>query len=323
MPSEFDIIRAFFIPPTPLPPHVFLGIGDDCALINPTPNKHIAISSDMLIEGRHFFPDVDPFQLGHKALAVNLSDLAAMGARPLGFTLSLALPHSNETWLQNFSAGLFSLAQLHNCPLIGGDTNKGDTLIISITIFGEVPPATLLQRRHAKAEDDIWVSGQLGLARLGLAHLRKELTLSTEDAITATFALHQPTPRIELGCLLRPIAHAAIDLSDGLIGDLTHVLQQSHCDATINIQSLPLPPALKKQSTTIQHQFALAGGDDYELCFTAPKQQRETILNISQQLQTPLYRIGYLKSGLGNCKIIDQNGDPVQLSLTGFDHFAS
>ncbi len=259
--SEFDLIARYFSRPTKAS-STTLGIGDDCALLTPTPGMQLAISSDMLLEGRHFFPQADPVSLGHKCLAVNLSDLAAMGARPLSFTLALALPEVQTQWLEAFSRGLFTLADLHGCELIGGDTTKGK-LAICITIFGEIPAGQALRRDAAKVGDDVWVSGTLGDARLALAAYRHEVELTPASLALAAPRMHQPEPRLTLGMALRGIAHAAIDISDGLTGDLGHILQRSNVGATINVDTLPLGLALQQQSSELQHSFALAGGDDY------------------------------------------------------------
>ncbi len=215
-----------------------LGIGDDCALLQPSPGMQLAISTDMLVEGRHFFARADPYQLGHKCLAVNLSDLAAMGAQPLAYTLALALPEANPDWLAPFAQGMFALADQHGCSLIGGDTTKGP-LNICITIFGELPPGQALRRAAAQAGDDLWVSGTLGDARLALAGYTGEISLDKATLETAAQRMHAPTPRVALGLALRGVAHAAIDISDGLIGDLGHILKASGAGATVLADMLP------------------------------------------------------------------------------------
>lgn len=322
MSSEFDIIRRFFSPAYQDKSIVALAGGDDCALLTPTSGMQIAISSDMLVQGRHFFDDADAKKLGHKSLAVNLSDLAAMGAKPVGFTLALSLPHINEVWLANFSEGLLALAATHNCQLIGGDTTKGP-LNICITIFGETPIRQALRRDAAQINDDIWVTGSLGDARLGLATLQNKIILDAQDLQQATKALHEPVPRIALGILLRNIAHAAIDISDGLIGDLSHILQKSHCGATINVDNIPVGKVLTKQTRAMQREFALSGGDDYELCFTAPQKNRDAILHAAHTCDTPITRIGKITAQTSGLQFIDTKGDKVSLSLSSFDHFSS
>jgi thiamine-monophosphate kinase len=336
--SEFELIDRFFKtgantmltqeePHTDTP--IALGIGDDCALLRVRGNEELAVTSDMLVQGRHFFKEADPECLGRKALAVNLSDLAAMGAKPIGFTLALALPHIDEQWLEAFSRGLFDLAKRYSCPLIGGDTTAGP-LTISITALGSIPRQKAIRRSGARAHDDIWVSGVLGDARLTLAALRHELSIPESELKTIELRMHQPEPRIALGQHLRGIASAALDVSDGLLGDLKHILEQSHVDAEVFLGQLPKSALLMKQSETIQNQFAACGGDDYELCFTAGQEQRDRINQISQELSLPLVRIGTIKA-MRNSKpsidLMDQTGkllskDATASLLQSFDHFA-
>ncbi|QWD62271.1 thiamine-phosphate kinase [Polynucleobacter sp. MWH-UH25E] len=330
--GEFDLIERFFKTPSiAQPPNsaIHLGIGDDCALIKPPSDEEIAITSDMLVEGRHFLKGADAEQLGRKALAVNLSDLAAMGAKPLGLTLSIALPNMDEQWLKAFSKGLFSIANQFDCSLIGGDTTAGP-LTISITAIGSVPNGKAIRRSGAKIDDEVWVSGAVGDARLVLAALRHEISLSKDELGTIEHRMHQPTPRIELGLRLRGIANAALDVSDGLLGDLQHILRQSQVDAEIFLDRLPKSDALKKQSIQTQNQFAACGGDDYELCFTAPKSQHEFILEISRALDLPLTCIGRIihkKNHSSQVHILNTDGkilsdtEAAQL-LKSFDHFA-
>jgi thiamine-monophosphate kinase len=318
--SEFDLIARYFTR-APLSPSVALGVGDDCALLSPTPGMQLAISSDMLVEGRHFFAGADPLQLGHKCLAVNLSDLAAMGAKPLAFTLALALPEAKAGWLEPFSTGMLALADMHACDLIGGDTTKGP-LNICITIFGEVPAGAALRRDAAQSGDDVWISGTLGDARLALAGYRHELALDEHTLNTAAQRMHAPTPRVALGLALRGIAHAAIDISDGLVGDLGHILERSGAGASINADALPAGPMLAGQPSDIRRRFALAGGDDYELCFTAPADRRDDVLAAARATGTPVTRIGCIEATPG-LRITDDAGTALPLSLTSFDHFAS
>lgn len=319
--SEFDLIAKYFTRPPQRAEHVALGVGDDCALLAPTPGMQLAISSDMLVEGRHFFPNVDPFTLGHKSLAVNLSDLAAMGARPLAFTLALSLPQAEPEWLAPFSAGLLALADQNACELIGGDTTKGP-LNICITIFGEVATGMALRRDGAKAGDDIWVSGTLGDARLALASYRGEVRLDAATLETAAIRMHAPTPRVALGRALCGIAHAAIDISDGLIGDLKHILKRSNTGATLLVDALPAGAALAKQPKELRRRFALAGGDDYELCFTAPVAMRNAVLAAAHAATTTVTRVGTIEDVPG-LRLLDAGGEPLNLQLTSFDHFTS
>jgi thiamine-monophosphate kinase len=332
--GEFDLIERFFKTQSALahasnPGSVKLGIGDDCALIKTDPNEEIAITSDMLVSGRHFFPDANPEWLGWKALAVNLSDLAAMGAKPLGFSLALALPQADPAWLEAFSKGLFAISNVYSCPLIGGDTTAGP-LNICITAFGSIPQDKAIRRSGALEGDDIWVSGIVGDARLMLAALHHEIHLSKDDLERIQSRMHQPTPRIELGVALRDIANAAIDISDGLMGDLRHILQQSNKDAEVFLDRLPKSATLIKQSIDIQNQYAACGGDDYELCFTAPASKREAITKISANLHLPLTKIGSIEpmqKALPEIHLINQNGTKLSTQaanslLHSFDHFA-
>ena len=327
--GEFDLIERFFKTGTASNPSLSLGIGDDCALIKPILGEEIAITSDMLVEGRHFFAGADAEQLGRKALAVNLSDLAAMGAKPLGFTLAISLPAVDTKWLEAFSRGLFALANPFACPLIGGDTTAGP-LTLSITAIGSIPTGKAIRRSGAKMDDDVWVSGTLGDARLALAALRQEINLPDQDLKSIEHRMHQPSPRVELGIQLREIASSALDISDGLLGDLMHILRQSQVDAEIILEQLPKSATLLKQSKVIQHQFAASGGDDYELCFTAPSTNRDAILNISKALKLPLTRIGRIKPMSNNevqIHLVGEDGkfmdntNTVAL-LKSFDHFA-
>jgi thiamine-monophosphate kinase len=322
--SEFDLIKQYFTRPhrRDASGRTVLGVGDDCALLAPTPGMQLAVSSDMLVEGRHFLAGADPFDLGHKCLAVNLSDLAAMGAAPLGFTLALALPAADPAWLDGFSRGLFALADAHGCELVGGDTTKGP-LNICITIFGELAPGTALRRDAARAGDDIWISGSLGDARLALADALDELTLDEADRQLAAPRLHAPAPRVALGRLLAEegLAHAALDISDGLAGDLGHILAASKVGAVLDVDALPAGPALARQSVELRRRFTAAGGDDYELCFTAPAANRGAIVAAGARSGTPVTRVGRIEASPG-LRFIDADGAPLPLDLRGWDHFA-
>ena len=318
--SEFELISRFFTRAPRSGGALRLGVGDDCALLAAPAAEILAVSTDMLVEGRHFFAGAEPEALGHKALAVNLSDLAAMGARPLGFSLALALPAANEDWLEKFSRGLFALADLHQMDLIGGDTTRGP-LNLCITIFGSVPESAALRRTGAKAGDEIWVSGTLGDARLALEALQGKLTLTAYQLSIAAQRLHRPTPRIALGLALRGIASAAIDVSDGLLGDLGHVLDASGTGAVIQADALPLGAALRTQSKTMQYEFALNGGDDYELCFTAPVHQHAAVLAAGLTADVALTCIGHIRAEAG-LHITDASGQPLAISSHSFDHFA-
>ena len=323
--TEFDLIARYF---TRKPKHAAVGVGDDCAIINPTPGMQLAISSDMLVEGRHFFSDVSPYLLGHKALAVNLSDLAAVGATPVAFTLALALPAIDEGWLEQFSSGLWALADAHGCQLIGGDTTQGP-LNICITVFGEIPRGQALLRSGAKAGDDIYVSGTLGDAYLALAALQGKIELPPEVLAAARQRLEKPTPRVALGIALRSIATAAIDISDGLAGDLGHILKASGVGAKVDTDIAIELIAACAYITWATGPFdaekrlkaVLSGGDDYELAFTAPVEFRAAVLAAAAASQTPVTRIGTIQSELG-LRLVDGRGQSVDGHFSSFDHFA-
>jgi len=326
--GEFDLIAHYFTRPAA---RAALGVGDDCALLQPAPGTQMAISSDMLVEGRHFFADVDPFALGHKALAVNLSDLAACGAKPLAFTLALALPRVDETWLAGFSKGLLALADTYGCELVGGDTTQGP-LNICITVFGEVPvvngKSQALLRSGAEPGDDIYISGTLGDARLALDALRGTLSLPVEVLNQARRRLEQPTPRVGLGEALRGIASAAIDVSDGLVGDLGHVLRASGMGATLDASAIaPLlasraHPGWAAAGITPERQLecVLAGGDDYELAFTAPESARAAVHAAARLADTPVTRIGRMDRAPG-LRLLGAEGKPLTQRFSSFDHF--
>lgn len=326
--GEFDLIRRFFTRPAAHAPQVVLGVGDDCALLQPTPGMQWAISSDMLVEGRHFFAGTDAARLGHKALAVNLSDLAACGARPLGFTLALALPDADEVWLDAFSRGLLQLADRHGCPLVGGDTTRGP-LNICITVFGEVPPGQALLRSGARPGDDIYVSGTLGDARLALAALQGQIALPEALLNSARLRLEQPTPRVALGMALRGVASAALDVSDGLLGDLGHILQASGVGALVDTEFttkiIAASAYMESTGADFDHYFlqqcALAGGDDYELVFTAPATARDAVAQASQVSATPVTRIGQIEAAPG-LRLVGPHGEAVAPRYASFDHFA-
>ena len=333
--GEFDLIWRFFKAGSESMAQtqknqVLLGIGDDCALLQPDPAQSLAITSDMLVEGRHFFANANPEWLGHKALAVNLSDLAAMGAKPIGFTLALALPHADSTWLAQFSQGLFRLAQQWQCPLIGGDTTQGP-LTICITALGHVPANAAIKRSGAKVGDDIWVSGNLGDARLALGGLRSEWPLDHKSLEAILPRMHEPEPRIALGMHLRGIATSALDVSDGLLGDLGHILKASQVNAEVLIDQLPTSRTLAEQTERLRRQCAANGGDDYELCFTAPNNKRVEIESLSTAL-LPLTRIGSITSASNGAEPLlilrDANGnlltaDDSKMLMQSFDHFKS
>lgn len=313
--SEFELIRKYFTRPAP---GTLLGVGDDAALIAVAPGMELAVSSDMLVSGTHFFPDADPFLLGHKTLAVNLSDLAAMGATPRWATLSLSLPVADEPWLQAFSAGFFALADEYGVALVGGDTTRGP-LNLCVTIMGEVPQGQALRRDGARVGDDIWVSGTPGRAALGLAHLRGEVMLAGALRADCLAALQQPQPRVALGLALRRVAHSAIDVSDGLLADLGHILECSGVGAELEWALLPQLP--ERIALDMARRCLLAGGDDYELCFTAPEVRRAEVEALASRLGLPLARIGRIVAGEG-CAVLDAAGNVLPIEESGYDHFA-
>jgi thiamine-monophosphate kinase len=314
---EFDLIARHFTRATP---GAVLGVGDDCALLAPTPGMQLAVSSDMLLEGRHFSPQDGPAGLGHKSLAVNLSDLAAMGATPRWATLSIALPEQNDAWLTAFARGFFRMADQHGIELVGGDTTRG-TLTISITVIGEVPPGQALRRDGAQPGDDVWVSGVLGSAALALAYRQGRLFMEQVDAARVLPALYLPTPRVELGIALRGIASSAIDISDGLLADLGHILERSQAGARLEFAALPtLPVAQAYLHEKVARDCVLAGGDDYELCFTAPAARRDAVAAAAQSAGVAVTRIGRITAAPG-LTVIDADGQPLQFEKTGYDHF--
>lgn len=316
---EFDLIARHFTRATP---GAVLGVGDDCALLAPTPGMQLAVSSDMLLEGRHFSPQDSPAGLGHKSLAVNLSDLAAMGATPRWATLAIALPEENDVWLTAFARGFFRMADLHAIELVGGDTTRG-TLTISITVMGEVPPGQALRRDGAQVGDDIWVSGVIGSAALALAYRQGRLFMEQIDAAKVLPALYLPTPRIALGLALRGLASSAIDISDGLLGDLGHILERSHVGATLEFSALPtLPVTQAYLHEAVARDCVLAGGDDYELCFTAPACRRNAVRAAAASAGVAVTRIGHIHAEPG-LTVIDANGQPLHVDKTGYDHFAT
>lgn len=331
--GEFDLIARYFRRPAR---HAAVGVGDDCALLQPAPGTQMAVSCDMLVQGRHFFADTDPRQLGHKSLAVNLSDLAACGARPLAFTLALALPEVNDAWLTAFAQGLFALADAHDCELIGGDTTAGP-LNICITVFGEVPvvngKSQALLRSGASAGDDLYVSGTLGDARLALDAMHGKLTVPDAVLTAARERLQSPEPRVALGLALRGIASAAIDVSDGLIGDLGHILESSRVGATVQVDQAVASIACHAHEAQTadasgmhlsQEQWralALCGGDDYELLFTAPPSQSTAVAAAAQASQTPVRRIGRIEGAAG-LRLLDAQGRALPNHYASFDHFA-
>jgi len=317
--GEFDLIAKYFSRPVR---RAVLGVGDDCALLEaPAPGMHWAVSTDMLVEGRHFVAGVAPERLGHKALAVNLSDLAACGATPRAFLLSLALPCADEAFVEPFAAGLLALADRHAIELVGGDTTGG-ALAICITVIGEVPAGQALLRSGARAGDDLWVSGVLGDARLALEAWRGAAALAADDLAAVQRALELPQPRVALGLALRGVAHAAIDLSDGLAGDLGHVLARSRVGALLDWSALPRSSTLAAQPQPLQQQCVLGGGDDYELLFSAPTSARSGVQKAADRAAVAVSRIGTVQAEAG-LRVRWPDDRVSAWAARSFDHFAS
>lgn len=321
MPTEFDLIRRYFTHATP---RSVLGVGDDAALIKPSRGALLAVAADMLVAGRHFFIDADPAAIGHKALAVNLSDMAAMGATPRWATLGIALPRADARWVAALSQGFMALARKHGVELIGGDTTRGP-LNLCVQIIGEVPARQALRRDGAQPGDDIWVSGTLGDAALAVAAKTKRIKLTPAERAQAMKRLDWPTPRVALGLSLRGVARSAIDVSDGIVADLGHICERSGVAAVVAFERLPLSPLLRRHLASAVAQAAVtAGGDDYELCFTAAPAKRAAVERAALRARTPVTRVGrVIRPPAGACSVVvvDRDGLPLALAQKGFDHF--
>ena len=324
--SEFELIRRYFdkatraARPSEHPTGVALGIGDDCALLRTAHGMELAVSTDMLVEGRHFSAGADPFKLGHKSLAVNLSDIAAMGAAPRWITLALAIPFVDEAWLEQFSAGMFSLAERFEVELVGGDTTRGP-LTVTLTVMGEVPGGLALYRSGAQPGDEIWVSDELGGASLGLVHDLGRVRLEAPVAAAMLRRLHEPEPRVALGERLRGLATAAIDVSDGFAGDLAHILERSSVGALVHYAQIPRPAVFARMADPdLERNCVLAGGDDYELIFTAPQTRRPEIEAVAAELGIALTPVGYIQDGEVALTLLDACGGAIP-TPGGFDHF--
>ncbi len=321
MPTEFDLIRHYF---TRAAPYTVLGVGDDAALIRAGSGKLLAVAADMLVAGRHFFKDADPASVGHKALAVNLSDMAAMGATPRWATLGIALPQADARWVAAFSHGFMKLARKHGVDLIGGDTTRGP-LNICVQIIGEVPARRALRRDGAKPGDDIWVSGTLGDAALAVAARGKRIKLKPAERAQAMKRLDWPSPRLALGLALRGIARSAIDVSDGLVADLGHVCERSGVAAVVAFERLPVSALLRRHlASAVAQATVTGGGDDYELCFTAAPAKRAAVERAAARARTRVTRVGrILRAPAGACgvAVVDRDGLPLRLAQKGYDHF--
>lgn len=321
--GEFELIARYFTRPS----RERQGVGDDCALID-VGDCTLAVTTDMLLEGRHFFPDADPEALGHKALAVNLSDLAAAGATPRCFLLALGLPRADEAWLASFARGLLALADRHGCELIGGDTTRTPDwhrrpgpLAICITAIGEVPRGLTVSRAGAKAGDDLWLTGTVGDARLALALRAGSAGAAAADRVACDARLDRPVPRVGLGIGLRGIATAAIDVSDGLLGDLRHILERSQVGAVVDWPAVPRSEALRRQPEAVQRECALGGGDDYELLFCAAPGQRVAVAAVAGEAGVRVARIGGIVEG-STVSVLDATGAVVETPVSSYDHFA-
>ncbi|MBL8520273.1 MAG: thiamine-phosphate kinase [Betaproteobacteria bacterium] len=312
MSPEFALIEQYF---TRAPRHAALGVGDDCALWSPAAGFELALSTDTLVSGTHFFPDADPHGLGHKALAVNLSDLAAMGAIPRAALLALTLPRVEPAWLEAFAAGFWALAEAFDVDLVGGDTTRGP-LSITLTVLGEVEQGRALRRDGAKAGDDLWVSGDLGGAALALRLVQGLCADPVADVEALKVRLNRPQPRVALGRALLPIAHAMIDVSDGLVADVGHLCERSGLGAEIEWSRVPMPDGLRDVQESLRLACVLAGGDDYELAFAAPAAQRSAVEALGG-----VTRIGSMVAGVEGVRVLDASGSPIRVERPGFDHF--
>ncbi len=317
MRTEFELIERYFARPART---AALGVGDDCALVKAPTGLLLAITTDMLVEGTHFLPGTDPRRLGHKSLAVNLSDLAAMGADPRWFQLALALPDADEAWLAAFAGGLSALADAHGIELIGGDTTRGPRAI-SITALGTLPPGYALRRDAATPGEDVWLSGTTGDAALGLAHLAGRVALDDAAAAHCVERLEAPEPRVALGRKLRGIAAAAIDVSDGLLADLAHIAERSGAAAEVDLEALPRSPALAAcPDERLALECLVAGGDDYELVFTAPAAKRDEVGAAARAADAVVTRIGRFLAGQPAVRLL-AHGEPMEVPRRGYDHF--
>ena len=314
--GEFELIAKYF---SRAPRRAALGVGDDCAVIAAAAGQQLCVSSDMLVEGRHFLSTVEPQRLGHKALAVNLSDLAACGATPLAFTLALALPRADERFLEGFAQGLWALADRFDTDLVGGDTTAGP-LNICITVFGEVPNGQALLRSGAIPGDELWVSGRLGDARAALECFRGKLVLPGDGFEQARLAMEMPQPRVALGTGLRGIASSAIDLSDGLLGDLGHLMRRSAVGACVFVDDVPRSALLDGLPPELRYACMLQGGDDYELLFSASAARREAVLAAAHAADVPVTCIGRIEAGTA-LRVLDRHGAAIPVNAAGFDHF--
>ncbi|MVF20335.1 thiamine-phosphate kinase [Methylocaldum sp.] len=316
--GEFELIRRFFTDQTVKHPSTILGVGDDCALLRVEEGEDLAVTADTLVEGVHFLSDVDPESLGHKVLAVNLSDLAAMGAKPKWVVLALTLPHADAAWLQSFAKGFFALAERYGVELIGGDTTRGP-LTITVQALGLTPRDGALRRSGARPGDLIYLTGELGAAGLGLKMRQGRTGIEDQTAIAH---LERPEPRVDIGLKLRGLANSGIDVSDGLAADLGHILEASGVGATLAWERLPLPDGVRRYiEETGDWRMPLSAGDDYELCFTVPPGNREKLERCLTTGGFPFALIGQIEPQTG--LRLFKDGRSIELSQDGYQHFSS
>lgn len=318
--NEFELIRRFFARQPVVRDDVVLGIGDDAAVLDVAPESQLVVTTDLSIAGVHFLPDADPVSVGHKSLAASLSDLAAMGAEPAWFTLDLSLPKVDVRWLERFCEGLFGLARRYNAQLIGGDTSHG-ALAITVAAYGLVPRGQSLRRSGAKLGDRVYVSGKLGDAALALSHYRGKRRLPDADLMVIADRLARPMPRVRAGIALRSLANSCIDISDGLLADLGHIVEASHVGASIRLDRIPLSPVFQRHLDDVGWDTALAGGDDYELCFTVPESNVSAVERLQPQFRESFACIGEIVDGPG-VQVLDESGNPYHPAALGHDHFS-
>ncbi len=318
MTTEFELIERFF---SRHATGALLGVGDDAALITPSPGHDLAVTTDTIASGIHFMPDAEPRSLGSKALAVNLSDLAAMGARPRWTLLAITVPKADEAWFAGFSEGFYDLAGRHDVSLIGGDTTRGP-LAITVTALGEVATGRALRRDGARVGDELWVSGQIGSAALAMRHIRGDVRLKGKGLEACMARLEAPIPRVELGRELSNVASSAIDVSDGLVADAGHICAASGVAIEIAYADVPsISDVTHLKGDRVVRNAMLAGGDDYELLFTAAAGEARQMDSISARLGLALTRIGRVVAGEG-VHVLDQSGGVISVDIGGYEHFA-
>lgn len=320
--NEFELIRSYFACQGLTREEVVVSIGDDAAVVAPPPGMQQVLTTDMLVAGSHFFADADPRSVGHKALAVNLSDIAAMGATPAWFTLDVSLPSADPEWLRAFARGLFELADQYRTQLVGGDTVRGP-LTVAIQLCGMVPAGEALLRSGARPGDRIYVTGTLGDAALALLHRRGTLDLADPERLQVTRRLDYPQPRIAAGGALRTLASSCIDVSDGLYADLGHVLEASDVGARIVLEKIPLSSLYRRHSDHFGGaELALSNGDDYELCFTVPPTKVSELQRVLPRCECDVTYIGDIEAQPG-LRVVDTDGKIHEPKLRGYDHFAA